>query len=121
MNTQDFKPVLQETLGEVIQNFDEITESRKESSKQQGEKFPVNSKEYNDPVNPSEKFAAIMVCSDADESCPFVSGAEDRVSISYDDPKAFNDNEKESAEYDKTSLLIATEMAYVMYLVDREL
>lgn len=90
----------------------------------QGEKFPENivfSKKYNDPVNPSGKFAAIMVCSDADEACPFVPGAEDRISFPYDDPKVFDDTPKEKSEYDKTSDLIAREMAYVMHLVDKNL
>ncbi len=90
----------------------------------QGEKFPENivfSKKFSDPVNPSEKFAAIMVCSDADEACPFVPGAEDRFSLPYDDPKAYDDMAKEKTEYDNTSDLIAREMTYVMYLVDQKL
>jgi hypothetical protein len=84
--------------------------------------FPCQlfSKVYGDAHNPQERFAAIMVCSDADEACPFVSGAEERISLPFDDPKAFDGTPEESDQYDKTCRLIATEMFYAMSLVKKK-
>ncbi len=71
------------------------------------------SKLYDDPKNPQREFAAIMTCSSADEGCPFIPGAEKRLPIRYEDPKAFDDTELESKMYDKRSLTIASELNYV--------
>ena len=53
-----------------------------------------------------------MVCSDADEACPFVPGAELRLSMPYDDPKAFDGTPMEEAKYDERSRQIAREMFF---------
>ncbi len=45
------------------------------------------SKKYDHSLNPKDNFAAIMVCSEADASCPVVPGAEERFSIPFDDPR----------------------------------
>ncbi len=74
------------------------------------------SKKFDDPLNPSEHFAAVMVCSDADENCPFIPGAT-RISMPFDDPKAFDGNPSESAKYDGRCFQIATEILYVMHQV----
>jgi hypothetical protein len=58
-----------------------------------------------------------MVCSDADQACPIVYGAEERISLPFEDPKAYDGTADEIEEYDKTCRLIATEMFYVMSLV----
>lgn len=71
------------------------------------------SKLYNDTVNPATDFAAIMTCSHADETCPVVLGCSQRIPIRYEDPKKFDDTPLESALYDYTAFLIATEMFYV--------
>ena len=70
------------------------------------------SKAYDDPFNPSEGFAAIMTCSDADEACPVVLGAARRLPIRYDDPKAADGTPSETAAYDARCLQIASEMLY---------
>ncbi|OJJ22809.1 protein-tyrosine-phosphatase [marine bacterium AO1-C] len=72
------------------------------------------SKEYTHKTNPQNQFAAIMVCTQADEGCPFVIGAEARFSIPYDDPKAFDHTELAQAKYAERSQEIAREMFYVM-------
>lgn len=72
------------------------------------------SKKYEHEANPSENFAAVMVCSHADENCPFVPGAKDRFSIPYDDPKDFDGTEQEEAKYDERCRDIAREMYFVM-------
>lgn len=71
------------------------------------------SKLYNDEINPSSHFAAVMTCSHADENCPFIIGADDRIAVRYEDPKAFDDTNVESEKYDERSIQIAGEMFYV--------
>jgi hypothetical protein len=45
------------------------------------------SKRYDDAANPQTGFAALMVCGEADEACPYIPGAEVRISLPYKDPK----------------------------------
>ena len=71
------------------------------------------SKLYDDAINAPKDFAAVMTCSHADENCPFIPGANKRIPARYEDPKAFDDTELESAKYDERSKEIATEMFYV--------
>ncbi len=71
------------------------------------------SKTYFDDFNPKSNFAAILTCSNADEGCPMVFGAEARFPIKYDDPKAFDDTEVMNEKYAERSLQIASEMQYV--------
>jgi arsenate reductase len=71
------------------------------------------SKTYFDDFNPKCNFAAIMTCSNADEGCPMVFGAEVRFPIKYDDPKAFDGTEVMNEKYKERSLQIASEMHYV--------
>jgi protein-tyrosine-phosphatase len=72
------------------------------------------SKVYNAQGNPTANFAAAMTCSHADKNCPLVEGSTLRVSIPYEDPKAADDTPEESARYDATAHLIATEMFYLV-------
>jgi len=71
------------------------------------------SKSYDDEFNPENKFAAIMTCSQADGGCPFIAGAEKRIAVTYDDPKAFDNTTQQLEKYLERSLQIATEMFYV--------
>jgi len=71
------------------------------------------SKKFDDSFNPSENFAAILTCSDADENCPFISGAEKRIPITYEDPKEFDNTSFQKEKYKERSLQIASEMCYV--------
>lgn len=57
------------------------------------------SKHYSDPHNPQGGFAALMVCTHADQNCPIVAGASRRISLPYLDPKAYDDGEYETAKY----------------------
>jgi hypothetical protein len=75
------------------------------------------SKKYSDPENPSKNFAAIMVCSDADEACPIVFGAEERFSLPYIDPKDSDNTPEESETYDNKAKEIAREMLYMLSLI----
>ncbi len=68
------------------------------------------SKLYDDPSNPSDRFAAIMTCDHADANCPFIPGAALRVPLTYTDPKHSDGTEAEVAAYDETCKIIATDM-----------
>jgi hypothetical protein len=57
------------------------------------------SKVYSDATNPQAGFAALMVCGEADEGCPFVKGATLRVSMPYLDPKIYDGDRFEAAKY----------------------
>jgi arsenate reductase len=57
------------------------------------------SKRFSDPSNPQNGFAAVMVCSEADEGCPFVKGAALRLSMPFLDPKTYDGGSFESAKY----------------------
>lgn len=81
------------------------------------EPLKVFSKEFGSAHNPQKDFAAIMTCSDADENCPIVPGAEARFPIRYDDPKEFDGTEQEEEEYQERTQQIGTEMLYLMKLV----
>jgi len=71
------------------------------------------SKTFDDAFNPDSKFAAIMTCSSADEGCPFIAGAEKRLPIRYDDPKAFDGTDLMNQKYAERSLEIASELYFV--------
>lgn len=77
----------------------------------------VFSKKYEDPPNPTTNFIAVMTCQDADEACPVVTGASERFSIAYEDPKAFDGTPEEVNAYDERSRQIAREMLYFCSLV----
>ncbi len=83
-------------------------------------KFDVNclpiigfSKKYDDAYNPISNFAAILTCSQADDGCPFIAGAERRIPITYEDPKISDDTTEQTEVYKQRSFQIATEMMYI--------
>lgn len=71
------------------------------------------SKKYSNKFNPQKDFGVIMTCSNADEGCPLVIGAEARFSIKYDDPKSSDNTPEQTQIYAERSLQIAAEMFYV--------
>ncbi|WP_100611328.1 arsenate-mycothiol transferase ArsC [Confluentibacter lentus] len=71
------------------------------------------SKKLDDEFNPKSEFAAIMTCDSANEACPFVAGAEKRIPITFEDPKAFDGTPQQAEKYNERSLQIATELFYV--------
>ena len=54
-----------------------------------------------------------MTCSQADGGCPFIAGADKRIAITYEDPKAFDNSAQQAQKYYERSLQIATELFYV--------
>ncbi len=81
----------------------------------QVEPWAIFSKKYTDSTNPTENFAAIMVCTEADRDCPIVDGADFRMGLPYDDPKEFDSSPLKDAKYDERCRQIAREMFYIMY------
>jgi arsenate reductase len=71
------------------------------------------SKTFDDDFNPQSEFAAILTCSSADQGCPFIAGAELRIPITFEDPKAFDNTPQQAEKYEERSLQIATELCYV--------
>lgn len=116
-------PKVGETL--VNQGF-QIQKVSEEQNPVYAVKFDVNqhpiicfSKTYFDDFNPKANFGAIMTCSNADEGCPMVFGAEARFPIKYDDPKAFDGTELMNEKYAERSLQIASEMYFVFSQVKK--
>ena len=71
------------------------------------------SKIYSNDFNPTQHFAALMTCTNADEGCPLVLGAEARFPIKYNDPKEFDNTDLQTEKYIERSLEIASEMFWV--------
>ena len=71
------------------------------------------SKTLDNDFNPKSEFIAIMTCDSANEACPFISGAEKRIPITFEDPKAFDNTPQQAEKYNERSLQIATELFYV--------
>lgn len=76
------------------------------------------SKLYNDAANPKAGFAAVMTCSEAEQNCPFIPGAELRLASTYEDPKVFDGTPAQDAAYDERCLQIALECLYVFSKVN---
>lgn len=76
------------------------------------------SKRYDNSANPNGEFAAIMTCSHADQNCPFIPGAEVRISTPYDDPKDFDGTELEAAKYSERAHEIGRDLLFAFSLVN---
>jgi protein-tyrosine-phosphatase len=85
---------------------------------QSGAYLELYSKTVNEIPEQKNGFIAIMVCSDAEENCPFIPAAKARIALQYTDPKMYDGSEKASEEYKKTSKQIAAEMAYLFSTIN---
>lgn len=92
-----------------------ITENPVYSIKYAENEHPILgfSKKLDDDFNPKSGFVAIMTCDSANEACPFVPGAEKRIPITFEDPKAFDNTPQQAEKYHERSLQIANELFYV--------
>jgi len=75
--------------------------------------IPCYSKKVDEKSNPKNNFAAILTCSEADNACPVVVGAEERILLTFKDPKSFDQTPLQTEKYLERSLQIATELHYV--------
>ena len=73
----------------------------------------VFSKKYSDPTISKEATIAIMTCSDADQNCPIIPYAKNRISLNFKDPKRFDNTSSFKMEYQKTAKEIAREIFYI--------
>ncbi|KIA97298.1 protein tyrosine phosphatase [Flavobacterium sp. KMS] len=116
-------PVVAKTLEESGFKIEAISEGKNPvySIKFASNEHPIIgfSKSFDASFNPVSKFAAIMTCSQADGDCPFIAGAEKRIPITYDDPKAFDNTPLQLEKYQERSLQIATEMFYVFSQINK--
>ncbi len=76
----------------------------------------VFSKKYDEGGNPARGFAAVMTCSEADQNCPIVRGADYRIGLPYEDPKAFDGTPEEEAMYRERVHQIGVEIGYAFSL-----
>src|SRR5690606_9740669 len=79
------------------------------------------SKIFDHFYNPENHFATVMTCTQAEEECPFILGAETRISLPYEDPKAFDNTPVENEKYYERSMQIATELFYVLSQVNTKI
>ena len=73
----------------------------------------VKSKLYSSSLNPTSNLIAIMNCSSAEKSCPFIPGASARIYLPFDDPKESDGSQIEVENYRNTNLEIASSMKYL--------
>ena len=72
------------------------------------------SKVFSAEPNPQREFAAIMVCSSADAGCPFVPGAEKRISLPFEDPKISDGTPQQAATYRERALEMGKSLAWAV-------
>ena len=110
-------PIVAETLKNTGFQIETISEGKNPiySIKYTENELPIIgfSKKLDDNFNPKSEFAAVMTCSQADGGCPFIAGAEKRIPITFEDPKAFDNTPLQAKKYRERSLQIATELFYV--------
>lgn len=70
------------------------------------------SKRYDHADNPSHQFMAVMTCGHADENCPLITGAEKRIALKFDDPKAADDTPQEDTVYYERVCQIGREILF---------
>lgn len=70
------------------------------------------SKRFDDSFNPQSNYAAVMTCTHADQNCPLVPHAE-RISLPFEDPKAFDGTPLQEEKYDERCRDIARELLFV--------
>ena len=78
------------------------------------------SKTFDTQINPAKNFVAIMTCAQADEDCPFVPGAENRIALTYEDPKKYDESTQKTQKYLDKSAEIATELKYVFSKIKKK-
>jgi arsenate reductase len=88
---------------------------------EESEPIVTFSKVYDDPINPTAGFAAVMTCDHADENCPFIPGTEKRIPLRFEDPKAFDGTDLEEKMYTERSHQIGAELFLIFQKVKERL
>jgi len=98
---------------EITQQGSTINPKYKVSYSSDAKSIEVWSKKFDDTPNPTSDFCAVMTCADADENCPLVPGAEQRIAVTYQDPKAADNTPQQAQTYKERALQIGREMLFV--------
>ena len=101
------------SIGMEIQTADSTSNPHYIVSWSSTDSLHAYSKLIDDEGNPKEHFVAIMTCTHAEQNCPFVVGADFRIGLSFEDPKAFDGTAQESEMYLARVHQIAREIFYV--------
>ncbi|MCK4853495.1 MAG: hypothetical protein KAT31_04525 [Bacteroidales bacterium] len=80
--------------------------------------FELFSKRYDHPMNPDSGYIAISLCYNPDECCPISFGADEQLTIPYDDLQKYDNSSLESVMYDEQCRRIARDMFYMMDFVN---
>ncbi len=83
--------------------------------------WQMQSKKFTHEMNPKDNFVAVMVCSDADRSCPLVPGADTRFAIPYNDPRHYDQTPAQNLKYDEALNTIGREMLYLTDYLKKQL
>jgi len=79
------------------------------------------SKRYNHPGNPDTNYLAISLCNNPEECCPISLGADEQLTIPYDDLQEFDNTTLESMKYDEQCRIIARDMFFMMDYVNQNM
>ena len=102
------------SYGFIINKLDQKKNSNYEIAYSSNKnKILIFSKKYDEISNPKKNFIAVMTCLSAIEKCPFVFGSEKIISLSYDDPKKYDNLTEPINMYLNISNQIATDMNFV--------
>jgi len=71
------------------------------------------SKKIFHPSLPKTNIISVMTCSDADQNCPIIPNSIVRFSMTYDDPKIYDNTKECGQQYKQTESIIAREIFYV--------
>lgn len=74
------------------------------------------SKAYHHAFNPQARFGAVMTCGHADANCPYIPGTT-RISLPFEDPKAFDGTPEQEDKYDERCRQIARELLYAFSII----
>lgn len=116
-----FNPIVIQTLNnagfQITKTFD--TSNPRYEARYSTQAAPVLcfSKKYMDTPNPKTNFGAITTCSEADEACPLVQGADIRISTPYKAVKFSDGKPEQTAVYNACSRQMEVEILYCFSLV----
>jgi hypothetical protein len=79
--------------------------------------FEIFSKRYDHPMNPDTNYIAISLCYNPEECCPISYGADQQLTIPYEDLQSYDNTPLEQAKYDEQCRQIARDMFYIMDFV----
>lgn len=101
------------SIGMVIQSTDNGSNPHYNVSWGPTNSLHAYSKLIDDVGNPKEHFAAIMTCTQAEQNCPFVLGADFRIGLPFEDPKVYDGTPQVAEMYLSRVHQMAIELYYV--------